>query len=304
MANAFMHDLSDVATITAKIVGRDFNLASLISSDVAADFAQGTGDTIRVRVPAAIPTRTKGIHDVTETLVADTLTEQSINVQIKDHLYNLAILSEGDLSLNLKDYAQNVLAPQARAISAKVEALTAEAMTATPAAASITYDPAAPAKAFTAARRQLRLNGVPDSVPLRAAVGADIYADLLDAEAKGFDTDGKVKGFEVIESTRLAATDAVCFIPTAFTLVARAPMVPQGAAYGASIVTPVDDKNERGLGFAARVINDYDSNVAADRSLVSTFAAVAAMPLPVDNEDGTVTLLEHGGAVRIVADAA
>ncbi|QCQ15459.1 hypothetical protein [Microbacterium sp. RG1] len=302
MPHTFMHDLSDVATLTAKLAGRDFNLASLISSDVAADFAQGTGDTIRVRVPAAIPTRTKGIHDTTTALVSDTLTEQFINVQIKDHLYNLAVLSEADLSLELKDYAQNVLAPQARAIAARVEALTAEALAATPVAAAISYDAAAPALAFTAARRRLRSNGVPSSAPLRAAVGADIYADLLDAPTgKGFDADGKVRGFEVIESTRLSSRDGVFFIPTAFSLVARAPMVPHGAAQGASITTPVQDGNERGLAFAVRVINDYDSNVAADRSLVSSFVAVAAMPLPVDNEDGSVTLLEHGGAVRVTS---
>jgi len=303
MANTFNLDINHVAVVAAKLVGKDFNLASLISRDVEAEFAPGKGNKVRVPVPAAIPTRTRGVYDKTTALVADELSEQFIEVTLADHIYNLAILSEGDLSLSIKDYASQVLAPQTRAIAAKIEALTAATMTATPAATGITYAAATPAKAFTAARRELRGNGVPGDAILRAAVGSSVYADLLDAPVgQGFDADGKVRGFEVIESTRLDAEDIVAFIPQAFTLVARAPMVPQGAAYGASIMTPVLD-DENGAQFAVRVVNDYDSNVAADRSLVGTFAAVQAMPLPVDQEDGTVDLVDHGGAVRIATGA-
>jgi hypothetical protein len=139
---------------------------------------------------------------------------------------------------------------------------------------------------------------------LRAAVGAAVYADILDAPiGQGFDANGThVRGIEVVESTRLAADEIIVFIPEAFTLVARAPIVPSGAAHGASVRTPLTD-DKRGAQFAVRVINDYDSNVAADRSLVSSFIKVASMPLPVDNEDGTVTLHENGGVVRVLTAA-
>ena len=299
MANAFQHDISNVATVAAKLVGADFNLASLISNDVAADFAPGKGATIRITVPAAIPTRSRGIYDRTTPLVADELTEQGIDVKLESHLYNMAILSEGDLSLSILDYSRQVLRPQTRAIAAKVEALVATTLSATPATTDITYNGATPAKTFTAARRVLRDNGVSTDARLVAAVGSTVYGDLLDAPTgQGFDADGKVRGFEVVESTRLASDDIVAFVPHAFTLVARAPMVPRGAAHGASITTPVGD-DARSMSFACRVINDYDAGIAADRSLVSVFAAVAALPLAVDRENGTVDLVEHGGAVRI-----
>jgi len=302
MSNTILERLSDVATTAAKIVGTDLNLAALISRDVEAEFAPGKGATIRVPVPAAIPTRTRGIYDTTTPLVSDDLEEQFISVKLENHLYNLAILSEGDLSLDIKDYAGQVLRPQARAIATKIEALTAAAMSAVPATTTITYNTAAPAKAFTAARRVLRDNGVPGEAVLRAAVGSNVYADLLDAPTgQGFDADGKVRGFEVIESTRLDADDIVAFIPSAFSLVVRAPQVPNGAAYGASIKTPVEQGGS--TAFAIRVINDYSPNVAADRSLVSTFAAVAAMPLPVDDENGHVELVENGGVVRLATGA-
>lgn len=298
MANAFALPISNVANNVSRLVGADCNLASLISTDVAANFAPGAGNVVKVPVPAAIPTRTKGIYDKTTALVADELSEQTIDVTLEEHVYNLAILSEGDLSLDLKEYSRQVLAPQARAIATTIEALTATAMTATPATA-FTYNAATPAKAITAARRVLRTNGVPGDAKLYAAVGANVYADMLDAEAI---VNGKIGDVAVVESTRLDADDIVVFIPSAFTLVARAPLVPQGAAYGASIATPPLD-NDNGAAFAARVIVDYDSNVAADRSLVSSFVAVQAMPLPVDNEDGTVSLVANGGAVRIATAA-
>ncbi|MEZ3160133.1 hypothetical protein AB1K54_06225 [Microbacterium sp. BWT-B31] len=298
MANTFIHEPQLIAELAAKLTGKDFNLAGLISTDAAADFAEGGGATVRIPVPGAVPTRTRAIGDKTTALVVDELAEKYIDVTLTDHLYNVVVLSEGDLSLDIKSYASQVLGPQTRAVAARIEALTAAAMSATPADETITYDASNPARAFTAARRVLRLNGVPDSATIKAAVGANVYGDLLDAVAI---ENGKVRDIEVIESTRLAADDIVVFIPEAFTLVARAPRVPQGAAYGASIKTPIVDK-ERGAQFACRVVGDYDSTVAADRSLISCFVKVAAMPLPVDRENGTVDLVEHGGVVRIAGE--
>lgn len=299
MTSTFIHEPQTIAELAAKLAGADFNLAKLISTDAASDFAEGTGATVRIPVPGAVPTHSKPIGDKSTALVADELSEKFIDVTLTDHVYSLTVLSEGDLSLEIKDYARQVLGPQARAIAAKIEALTAATMTATPATESVSYSATEPAKAFTAARRILRTNGVPASTKLYAAVGANVYADLLDADAI---ENGKVRDIEVIESTRLDEDDIITFVPEAFTLVARAPIVPNGAAYGASIRTPLVDK-ERGAQFAVRVLNDYDSSVAADRSLVSSFVKVAAMPLPVDREDGTVDLVEHGGVVHIATAA-
>ena len=151
------------------------------------------------------------------------------------------------------------------AIVKDVERRVAAAMTATPETASITYAAATPAKAFTAMRRTLRENGVSAETPLLAAAGSNVYADLLDGPAGTFDADGKVRGFEVVESTRLAPTQVVGYVKDAFALVVRAPKIPEGAANGASV-----SEN----GFALRVLRDYDASVAADRRLVSAFLGV------------------------------
>ncbi|MBT2523267.1 hypothetical protein [Arthrobacter sp. ISL-28] len=138
-------------------------------------------------------------------------------------------------------------------------------------------------------RKVLRDAGVSTDAPLFAAVGSAVYGDLLDSDA--IDENGKVRGFLVVESTRLAADEIVGFVKEAFALVVRAPQVPAGAPFGASV-------NEGG--FALRYVRSFDRTVAADRSLVSAFVGVQSLPLAVDNEAGVVNLVANGGAVRVL----
>lgn len=298
-ANQF-ETAKNFAAVAANMVGLDLNLASTLYKDVAADFRAGGGNTVRIRVPGAPQSSTKGVYDVTTPLEVGSITENGIDVVLDTHAYSSVVLSEGDLDLSLEDYSTQVLAPQSRSIATYIERAAASAMQAVPAATSITYDPTNPAKAFTAARRILRSNGVDNTVPLVASVGAGEYADLLDANtttAPVFDATGRVRGFDVQESTRLAENEAVFYVPQAFALVVRAPQVPSGAPFGASIRT--DDGQ-----FALRYLRAFDSTVAADRSIVSAFVGVTPLPLAVDNEDGTVSLVENGGVVHLTGAVA
>lgn len=293
MSNSFL-TADNLARITAKIVGADLGLAGLVYRDLAAEFSAGNGNTVKVRVPGAVASQTRSIYDSSTPLVSDEIAEQSIDVELTDHVYDNVVLSEGDLDLDLKDFASQVLRPQALAIVKHVERAVAAAMKATPENSGITYAAADPARAFTQARKALRDSGVPTEAPLIAAVGSGVYGDLLDGPVGTFDENGKVRGFQIVESTRLASDEIVGFVKEAFALVVRAPQVPAGAPYGASVSEE---------GFALRHIRSYDSTVAADRSLVSAFVGVQAMPLAVDAEDGTVSLVEHGGAVRVLTAA-
>ncbi|MCW3038319.1 MAG: coat protein- protein 5 [Solirubrobacterales bacterium] len=290
MTNTFA-TADELARIAAKIVGLDLGLAALVSRDLEADFVPGGGNTVRVRIPGAVEAHTKPIFDKSTPLESSEIAEQSVPVTLNTHAYSNVILSEGDLDLVIEDFSAQVLAPQSHSIVKFAEREVAAAMQATPETASIAFDEANPAKTFTQIRRALRSNGVSTDEPLLAAVGSDVYAALLDAE--DFDTsgEGRIRGFEVHESTRLAPGEIVGFIRPAFSLVVRAPRVPDGAPFGKSVVDG---------GFALRYLRSYDGSVAADRSLVSAFVGVSAMPLAVDGEDGTVSLKANGGAVRVL----
>lgn len=284
----------NIARVAATVVGQDLGLAGKVYRDLEADFQTGKGNKVKVRVPGAVAAHTRGIYDTSTPLVSDEIAEQSIDVELTDHVYDRVTLSEGDLDLELKDFTRQVLGPQAAAIVKHIEKSVAAAMKATPESAALAYSAAAPAKTFTQIRKALRDNGVPTETPLIAAVGSGVYADLLDAPTGTWDENGKVRGFEIVESTRLASDEIVGFVKNAFALVVRAPQVPQGAPFGASVSEG---------GFSLRYIRAYDDTVAADRSTVSAFVGVQPMPLAVDNEDGTISLVENGGAVRVLTAA-
>ncbi|WP_136709386.1 P22 phage major capsid protein family protein [Agromyces sp. H66] len=291
MANAFENP-DTVARVAAKLVGLDLNLGQYLYKDLAHDFSEGSGRIVSIRVPGSAAVSKRDVGDTTTPLAQGSINEQLIPVELKDHVYSSVPLSEEDLTLNIENYTSRVLVPQASSIARDIEATVAAGMQATPESTAITYDALTPAKTFTKIRAKLRENGVPTGARMIAAVGSGVYGDLLDAEA--IDGNGKVRGFEIVESTRLAADEVIGFIPNAFALVVRAPLAPEGAPYSASVTHG---------GFALRVIRAYDPTVAVERSLVSSFVAVKPLPLPVDNEDGTVSLVANGGAVRVLTAA-
>ena len=293
MTNTFLTS-DNLARVASTLAGKDLGIAALIHRDLEADFTAGKGNVVKVRVPGAVAAQTRSIFDTSTPLVSDEIAEQSINVTLTDHAYSNVVLSEGDLDLSIENFSAQVLAPQVAAVVKYVERAVATAMKATPETLASTLAAATPAKTFTAIRAALRSNGVSVDAPLYAAVGTDVYGALLDGPIGTFDADGKVRGFTVVESTRLAPDEILGFVSEAFALVVRAPAVPSGAPYGASV-------NENG--FALRHIRSYDGTVAADRSLLSAFVGVQAMPLAVDNEDGTVSLVANGGAVRVLTAA-
>ncbi|MEU7171278.1 P22 phage major capsid protein family protein [Micromonospora tulbaghiae] len=302
MPNTFLN-ADHIAALAVELVKKDLVLGDLVHRDYAAEFGGGTGETIRVRVPGALPARTRAGSDKTTALVDDEIAEQSIPVTLNTLAYSSVLMSESDMSLNLEDFGRQVLKPQTDALVAYCERSILAAMQATPESIGITLDAAAPAKIFTKIRTALRNSGVPASMPIRAVVGTDVAAALLDGPAGTWDADGtatadagkamgKVRGIAVYESNRLAGDEVIAFVPNAFTLAVRAPVVPQGATTGRSFAAN---------GFALRWVADYLSTQAADRSLLATFVGAKAMPLPIVNETtGAVTLTPNAGAVRVL----
>ncbi len=296
MANTF-YTAAQVASVAAVLAAKELLLGGLVYRDVESEFGEGSGATVKVRVPGAVPAHTRLPGDKATALLTDELTETTIDVTLTDHAYSAIVLSDADLSLDLVNYSRQVLAPQVRAVAAFAERAVLGAMQATPETISIVHDAAQPARTLTAIRTTLRSNGVPSDHDLVAVVGAGLYGQLLDGPIGTFDADGKVRGFTVVESSRLAADEAIGFIRDAFALAVRAPKVPDGAGFGASVSEPDS-------GFACRVVRHLDGSVLADRSIVSTFVGARAMPLALLNETaGTVSLVANGGAVRVLTAA-
>lgn len=300
MANVFnTTEAGNLAKVTAELVGIDMGgLAALVSRHLESEYVKGKGGTVNISVPGAVPARSRLASDKTTAIVSDEIAEQVIPLSLTNFIHSAVDLSEADMSLEMRDYTRQVLTPQADAIQRASEAAVAAAMATTPLNTAIAYDETHPRKAFVAARKVLRQNGVSAESKISAVVGTNVYADLLDAaDGKGLDDTGKIQGFgEIRESTRIPASEIFVFVKEAFSLAMVAPVVPDGAGYGASV------KTENG---AIRVIRDYNSSTASDRSLVGAFIAATALPLAVVNETaGTVALVPNAGVVRLsIADA-
>jgi len=281
-----------IARTAAAIAGQDLGLGALVHRDLAAEFGGGSGATVKVRVPGAVKTNTRTPYSM-DTLVTSAVVEQSIDVTLTEEAYNVVPLARGDLDLSIENHAAQVLRPQSQSVAKHAEKAIATAMSATTASTTITYDPAKPATAVVQARRVLRTNGVDANTPLLAVAGARVYADLLLAEA--FDESGeKVHGVAVHENSRIAEDDLLVFVRDAFVLAVRGPVAPEGAPVSYSVSEE---------GFALTYVRAFDPSIGVDKSIVSAFIGAQAMPLAVDREDGTVDLVEGGGAVRVVAPA-
>ncbi len=282
MANSF-YTPEQAARVAAALTSDDALVSALISRDLENDLlgGGGKGRTVNVKVPTALVARARGIDDVTNKIVLDSLAETTVPITLGVHAYNAVGLSEGDLSLDLTDFSAQVLKPQAEAVASYIEDAVIDAIMAEALDTSIRWDPANPTKAFTQIRAALRKRGVP-AANLNVLVGVDVYAALLDAKAIEDASQsgstaalregqvGRVRGFTVVESTKVPDGDIAAFHRNAFTLAIRAPKKPEGATFGATVT----EGNVQ-----MRYLRDYDADYTQDRSIVSTFCGVAKMPL-------------------------
>lgn len=308
MANTF-YTPTQVAQTAISLASEDAFLSALVNRNYENDLlgGGGKGRTVNVRIPSVAVAHSRDIDETTTAITLDSLTESTVPVTLGAHLYNAIPLSEGDLSLDLQSFASQVLAPQVDAVVYAVEGLVATALngvTLTPLDGSVpglvAYDADNPVALFTGLRRALRERGVPQT-NVRVVVGTAVYADLLEAKAivdasQSASTAalregnvGSLRGFTVVESTRVDDGAVIAFHRDAFTLAVRAPIVPAGATFGQSL-------SERG--FSLRYLRDYDAIHTVDRSIVSTFAGVTALPFKkIDHSAGTV--VDVSAAIRV-----
>lgn len=290
MANTF-YTPEQVAKVAVALASEESYLSALISRNFEQDLfgGGGRGRTVNVKVPTALVGRSRGLDDVTNKIVLDTISETTVPITLGRHAYSAVGLSEGERNLDLTNFSAQVLKPQMEAVVWDIEDEIRAALQALTLDTSIAYDAAAPSKTFTAIRKVLRDRGVPTS-NLVTVVGTQVYADLLDAkeitdasqsgstEALREGNVGKVRGFTVVEHADLAEGEICAFHRDAFTLAVRAPSVPEGASFGAQV-------SERG--FNLRYLRDYDADVTQDRSIVSTFVGVKAMPFYKVTREGS-----------------
>jgi hypothetical protein len=294
VANEFIK-AAQIVNAAALLLEREVVLPRLVWAQPDANFVGALNDTVTLRVPATFDSRTRTMRS-TDPLVADELAETSVPVQLTDHVYKLLNITDEQLTLDITDFAAQVLNPQMRAVARGMEDVIVAAMEGATATDDITVDTGtAPSsgEAFgvlVEAARLLNANDV-DRGERVLAVGSSLEAWFLQDPVVNNHNSGnrtaleeatinRLAGFTIVGSNALGATEGFAFHRTAVAFASVAPALPSGAAMAART-------SESSL--ALRYLRDYNptnSTGPVDRSLVDAFCGAAS----VDDEDSSSNL--------------
>lgn len=275
------------------LLQREIVLPRLVWRMADANFQGALDDTITLRVPAVLDARTRVMRANTA-LTFDEFAETAVPVQLNTHVYNGLKIRDEELTLDIRNFAAQVLSPQIRAVAEGLEDVIATALAAADAeATSIDFVEGTdePFDVLIDARKKLNLLNVPmgDRVFL---AGANVEAALLKSEKfnrvdqSGTDdalreaTLNRIAGFTIVVSNAIDPDAAYAFHRTAIALGMVAPSLPDGAASKARVSLD---------GLAMRYLRDYapeNSTGPVDRSLVDCFVGAASVE---DGEEGSET---------------
>lgn len=297
MANTFIK-ATQVVNAAALLLEREIVLPRLVWTQPDSNFVGALDDTVTLRVPATFSSRTRTMRSNTA-LTADDLTETSVPVQLTDHVYKLLNITDEQLTLDITDFAAQVLNPQVRAVARGMEDVIASELQSATAAEMVTIDnTSAPAsgEAFAAlveARRVLNDGNVDRSdrvVVLGSALEAWFLQDPVvnnhnsgNRDALEEATLNRLAGFTIVGSNALSPDEGYAFHRTAIAFANVAPALPSGAAMAARTAT---------ANLALRYLRDYNptnSTGPVDRSLVDAFCGAA-----VANADAIVAFSASG----------
>lgn len=280
MANSFV-DPKIASRTSLELIKADLVLGRTVFRDAERDFAGKVGDTVTVRRPARRTART--LSRPSGTVTIDDITNTGVAVALDNHLYNGSAVTDEEMTLTVEDFATEVISPITTAVAEGAEGVLVDIMQTVTDEGDIdavATDGDNVAEVFTTARKLLR-DAMAPAQGLYAACGTGVFASILNSSrVSAADTSGTVDalsratlnrplfGFTVVESNLLDEDEVVFYHREAFALAVRAPLVPDGVSWGASVSDG---------GYGLRLIKDYDSDTLSDRVIGSVFAGAKVL---------------------------
>jgi len=258
------------------LLEREVILPMLVWRDAVGDFRGSKNDTISIRLPSYTSARKNALRSG-DVRVRDSLAERKVDVTLDTRLYKDIEVTDENFTLDILDFTKQVMSPCLRSIVRGYEDEVGELMSGATYATELVLDEANPYKTFVAARKALNNASVPQA-NRALVVGSDIEEFVLNATtwvanlaASGDPSalrdaeTGRIAGFKVVVSNAIAPDEAYAFHQTAYALSTRAPMVPAGAPWGATLSEG---------GFAIRAVQVLDPtdivNILATEAWVGT----------------------------------
>jgi len=280
VANTYIK-AAQIVQAAALLLQREIVLPRLVWTQPDADFKGALNDTVTLRVPAVLAARTRTLRAAAP-LVADTLTETSVPIVLDTHVYSLLNITDEELTLDIADFAAQVLAPQMRAVAEGMENSIVDALEGANEADTISMDDAHPYDTLVDAGRILNDNNVPRNGRV-LVMGSGIESVILKSDkfskvnesgtsdALRDATITRAAGFTLVGSNAVDPWTAYAMDQYAVAFANVAPALPEGATMKSRVST---------AGLALRYIRDYNptnSTGPVDRSLVDAFVGAASV---------------------------
>ena len=282
MANSFLKP--EVINRTAlKLLEREIVLPRVVWNYADAEFRGAKNDTVTLRLPAVLDSRTYAFrNDRSNPIVVDDVEETGVPVVLNQDIYSAVAITDEQLTLDIVNFAEQVLSPQVKAVARGLESLIASTMAGATITTEIAFDSGELWDTLVEARQALNDANVPSENRV-LVVGSDIETEMLlddkfnrvDSSGDGMATSAlreatiqRLAGFTIIGSQAIDPGVAYALHPTAFAFVNVAPVVPDGVTYGSRMADG---------GLSMRWIRDYDSMYLRDRSVVSSFAGCTSV---------------------------
>jgi hypothetical protein len=286
-ANAF-YTPEVVSKLMIGALVQDLILPRLVNRQAESDFGGGSGTVINIRTPPVVTgggarTYDQTLRDAGTPIVLDRLTESTVPLTMGPMLYKGVPITDEDFTFELTDFTRQVVEPVAQPVGIGAEKTLADVMNGFTASATITPDTTAAEihAAVLEARMTLNKRNVPVggrillvspeiemSLLIDEANRLVRYQDSGSTEALRNATIGRLYGMSVIVTNELTANTFMIFDRDAFAFVLKAPPVPAGCTFGASISYQ---------GLALRMIRDYDPSFMQDRLVVNVFAGASVL---------------------------
>lgn len=307
MANKFLKP-TVIARAAVGLLYRDLVVGKTLWTDAVnpGEFTGALNDTVTMRVPARRTARKRTLRAGTA-IVNDASNEFGVPVQLTTDVYNGAPITDEELTLDITDFATQVLSPQVRAV---VEGIEDEAIDEIENATYVnTIDPtdteflvSGSTDWYLVAARAAKLldkQNVPED-DRYLLVGADVKEQIVtDDRFARFDaigpevTDalrrrmiGMIAGLAVVPTTQIDDDVAYAYHRTAFVLATRAPLVPRGATFGQTQQAGARAGEAQFYnGVSVRWLMDYDYTNTTDRSLVNAWVGTATVNDPITPTD-------------------
>lgn len=291
-----------IAAVGLGLLQRMIVLPNLFTSRYGiSDFKGAKGDVVNIKRPAILKAQDAGFRS-RNAIVYQDLVQSRIQVALDRYPISPVQLSDEELTLDIENFAQDVTAPQVRALVEDFEKTVAGVLSGATYVHEVAYGGTStddPRKVAIQARKLLNQSNVPASgrywiVGSEVSAAISSYEKLLDVDTAGLPEAvregvvGRLAGFTIVESNALGGEESYFVHNSAVALAYVAPAAPKGATSSAIAI-------EGGL--SVRQLFDYDSDTLHDRSILGVFTGGAVVTDPSVDEDGDVVLGGDGKPV-------